>query len=295
MARTRKDQTNKNTTDKMAAAGRGRGEGASWRSWIEPQDVPSLGYSHRVKGWKTDGRVVNLLSNLELCFFYMVEWDPCVVDIREQFPLELEMTLELAKQLKVRHPSVRPRIPRSSRPDDPALRRLRPVIMTTDFNLTVEVGGKRSHRAYAIKPKSALEGEGRGPKRTRQKLKIEELYWEACGVPWALITEDRLDRTLARNVEAVHSCYDLQSYSASLTQEMAERAHEWLFPRVAAGGTCLADLAEHCDGALGLPTGASLVLAKHLIARRRWPVDFSVPFNPCRPLALQAQGGLAAA
>ena len=66
-------------------------------------DVPSNGLASRIWGWKTN-RVHHLLSRLELIFFYMLEWCQDVIDIREQFPLNLDETLAISDRLGVRHP-----------------------------------------------------------------------------------------------------------------------------------------------------------------------------------------------
>lgn len=281
--KTRKDFTNPNTVRKLVNAGCGAGEGEEYLPWLHVQDVPSLGRSHRVPGWKVGGRTVHLLSNLELYFFYSLEWDPAVVDYREQFPLDIALTKQIAKQLNVDHPRTLPHPQSKESVADSEEGKLKAISMTSDFYVTVELDGKRSHRAYAIKPKSKLVGDRSG--RVKEKLKIEELYWEALAVPWQLITEDELDTTLARNVEFVHDCYNLERYKA-LRPEMVDQVDTGLLPKLLAEEGCLSHLANICDQEQNLSPGASLVLAKHLIAHRRWPVDFTKPFNPCRPLHL---------
>ncbi|HEV7736265.1 MAG TPA: hypothetical protein VGO47_02690, partial [Chlamydiales bacterium] len=64
--------------------GRGIGRLANYKPWLHIQDVPSLGLSSRIKGWKTQ-RVHHFLSGLELLYFYILEWSRNVVDIREQY------------------------------------------------------------------------------------------------------------------------------------------------------------------------------------------------------------------
>ena len=61
--------------------GRGRGEGIDYTPWLKVSDVPSIGRSSRIKGWKT-GRTHHLLSNHELKYFYHLEWSDTVIDIR---------------------------------------------------------------------------------------------------------------------------------------------------------------------------------------------------------------------
>ena len=75
--------------------GRGNGELASYKPWLTVRDLSSRGRSHRVYGHKTK-RTHHLLSDLELAIFLILEWNPLIQDIREQFPLRIEQTEEIA-------------------------------------------------------------------------------------------------------------------------------------------------------------------------------------------------------
>ncbi|MGN7300625.1 hypothetical protein [Ferdinandcohnia sp. SAFN-114] len=44
------------------------------------------------------------MSNLERSYFYYLEWATNVIDIREQFPLERQETLEISTELNIPHP-----------------------------------------------------------------------------------------------------------------------------------------------------------------------------------------------
>lgn len=47
------------------------------------------------------------MSDLELATFLLLDWNPSVTDIREQFPLPLQATIQIAEQAQITHPSVR--------------------------------------------------------------------------------------------------------------------------------------------------------------------------------------------
>jgi hypothetical protein len=286
MAKTRKDQVNPNTIAKMRREGRGQGEHKGYKPWLCVPDVPSHGLCHRVFSW-TSERVVHLFSNLELYFFYMKEWDADCLDFREQFPLVQEFTLEIARRQKVKHPQALP-----SAQSIGALtskRKPLPIIMTTDCVITLpKITSKRREHAYSIKPKSKLSGNG--SKRVREKLRIEEEYWRDWhDTPWTLITEDQLNVVLAKNVQSVHSAYFIDRY-ASISQTTIDSANAWLLPKIHDKET-LVRLAARCDSELNLPVGASLVIARHLIARKAtgWRIDFNVPFSPCYRLNFLAE------
>jgi hypothetical protein len=71
---------------KKIREGRGQGTGARYKPWITVQNLSSRGQSNREFGYKA-GRQHDLLSQLELHFFWILEWSLNVIDIIEQFPL----------------------------------------------------------------------------------------------------------------------------------------------------------------------------------------------------------------
>ncbi|MDN5645297.1 MAG: heteromeric transposase endonuclease subunit TnsA, partial [Acinetobacter sp.] len=85
--------------------GRGQGMGKDYQPWLTIQDVPSRGVSHRIYSHKTQ-RVHHLLSNLELYVFLILDWSSSVLDIREQFPLNIDDTREICLEHGLRHPSI---------------------------------------------------------------------------------------------------------------------------------------------------------------------------------------------
>lgn len=76
--------------------GRGQGTLSAYKPWIMIHDFPSLGRVSRVFG-NTMGRIHHLLSNMELSYFYILDWSDKVCDIREQYPLfNIAAVLEIA-------------------------------------------------------------------------------------------------------------------------------------------------------------------------------------------------------
>ncbi len=117
--------------------GHGAGEGLDYKPWLTVRDFPSLGRVHRVWGCKT-GRIHHLFSDLELKVFLHFLWPKSIQDQREQFPLlPLEETIEIAKEMGVRHPT------------DP--RTKHPIVMTTDMVLTVDHGLENTYHPYTVK------------------------------------------------------------------------------------------------------------------------------------------------
>ena len=286
--KTRIDQTNKNTQKRLHRRGRGRGTRGGYQPWHKVQDVPSLGRSIRLQGWKTGIRPVHLLSKLELYFFYSLECNEQVVDYNEQYPLNQTLTLEIASTYNIPHPAAKPHsLPearcryKDEEDEDCEEGTRKPITMTTDFYVTISDSGKIRHAAYALKPAAKIYGPHCG--RTRRKLKIEAIYWKILGIPFRIITEEKINMVLARNVEAVHSYHNLDFFQ-SITQAMVKRVDEWLLPIVVDGKRSLSEACGESDKELSLPRGASLTIAKHLIASRQWALDWSKPFVPCRPI-----------
>jgi len=117
-------RTRTSKSEKWIKEGRGSGVGENYKPWLNIQDVSSKGRSTRLKGIKTN-RQHEFLSDLERNYFYLTEYSDFVVDIREQFPLlPLEETIVIADELGLKHPT------------DPKTNE--PVVMTTDFLLTVD-------------------------------------------------------------------------------------------------------------------------------------------------------------
>jgi hypothetical protein len=84
--------------ERFEKEGRGKGTGAQYKPWLNIGDFASHGRTHNPLGIKT-GRPHQLFSDNEYDFFLMLEWAADVVDIREQFPLPRDKTMEVAMQL----------------------------------------------------------------------------------------------------------------------------------------------------------------------------------------------------
>ena len=245
--------------------GRGQGHGEHYTPWYKVQNVPSLGYAHRVRGWKTNRRH-EFLSNLELGFFLLLEWALPVRDIREQFPLlPLDETVAIAKELGFKHPTV------------PGTHTL--TVMTSDF--VVDVGKNASTEEYArtIKPAKALSSE-----RILEKFEIEKRYWLRRGVDWGVVTEREIPTELVKNIGWVHPYKDISNRLnvGSADVDKAEHAMK----RFIGQGFSLSASASTVDDQFGLPGGTCLALARHFFATRRWLVDMLKPIDPQKQLTL---------
>ncbi|MCP1187729.1 TnsA endonuclease N-terminal domain-containing protein [Priestia flexa] len=148
MAKRKRENSTESKIERWIKEGRGQGEGTNYQPWLEIQDVASEGYATRNKGWKTQ-RKHYFLSELELQYFYTLEWSPYVVDVREQYPLlqfsspYLERTIEIAERLGINHPK-----------ENGSTGPLK--VITTDFYLIVRTKSGLKTVVRSIKPTNNL-------------------------------------------------------------------------------------------------------------------------------------------
>lgn len=174
--------------------GFGTGRGKNYQPYIRVHEFGSSGRSHRIFGWKT-GRLHQLLSDLELYFFLLSQWDDNCVDIREQYPLlPISDTMLVAKNLGIRHPAIKNKAGEE-------------IVMTTDFVLTVKDDNVYRDIVRTIKPKNKIN------ERVINKFKIEKEYFSQKGInDWGIITENEINNTKARNINFIYKSYFWNDY-----------------------------------------------------------------------------------
>jgi hypothetical protein len=257
---------------KRIQEGRGQGIGSDYKPWLTIQEVASLGLVTREKGWKTN-RLHQMLSKLELAYFYVLEWASPVSDIREQYPLlPLEETVRIAQEAGIRHPI------------DPRTRH--PAVMTTDFLVTVRQGIQAKYCARTIKYARDLQS-----KRTIEKFEIERRYWQARNIDWGIVTELDIPTNLTRNVEVLHDYRSLADRLTLSDGEIREVA-EVLTRQMMNTESSLRRVTADCDRRLGLELGSSLAIAYHLLANQQWQIDMDKPLSVSEKLTLVAVTGL---
>lgn len=249
---------------RMQKQGRGLGHGASYKPWITIRDVPSIGFSHRIKGWKTN-RTHHLLSKVECSFFYLLENAPTVVDIREKYPLlPITETLSIAKRLGIRHACI--------------TKTLEPIVMVTDFLVEEQVNGEVKFVAYSVVPENKAHS-----KHFKNRSLIEQLYWKSKGINFVIVTTAQIPKTLARNIEWIHSCWDLK-FSPGIDVALLSQMEAVLYETLQATSIHLNGACLQVDNELGLRRGTSIWAVKHLIATKAWIVDLSLELDVEKPL-----------
>ncbi|EKO3659581.1 heteromeric transposase endonuclease subunit TnsA [Vibrio metschnikovii] len=226
----------------------GQGVGKHYKPFLTVRDVPSKGRVHR-RPALTHNRIVHLLSDLELAAFLIFDWQHSVIDIREQFPLNPEATISIAKRLGIKHPAYQGVI----------------QVMTTD--LLVDFNSDEQHLSKAISVKYAQDLED---ERTIEKLELERRFWEGEGIEWFIFTEHEVPVHFVKNIRwlapHMHS-YDLDDSRRMFVFEsilqMLDANREEKLPVV------LSEL----DQKQGLERGTNLKYFRHLAAQNAFQWD----------------------
>lgn len=174
--------------------GRGSGIGPDYTPLIKVEEARSTGTATRLYDAQ-QGRSVHTLSRTELSFYltskyYFMKAGNPILYVREQYPLNMDDVNRIRRHMGLPH------CPPS---DD----------YSTDFLFDLHNG---QQRAYSLK--SSYEEFDRSTKRgkvqveTSEKLQIrqeiERRYWTERGVPFAIVTGDTLNTTLASNLRTLH-------------------------------------------------------------------------------------------
>jgi len=239
-------------SQKWIKQGRGAGTGKDYQPWLTVRDLPSAGRSHRVWGFQTQ-RTHHLLSDLELSAFFLFDWNPSVTDIREQYPLRIDDTHELAAQAGIRHPEVGGQV----------------QVMSTD--LLVDTNRPDLPRmAIQVKPLSDLSNP-----RTIEKLELERRYWEMKGVPWYLLTDKQIPKAVTKNIAWL---YPAQVVLDGL-EDTLNFASFYLTFFIKHPTAQISQVAMMLDKAYSLAPGESLQKIRSLLALRVFLFDIRKPWS----------------
>ena len=235
--------------------------GKEYKPAITIQDVPSLGRSTRIHGIKT-GRQHEFLSDMERNYFHILNFSDFVIDIREQFPLQLDLTMLIAEELGIKH-TIHPRTKK-------------PVHMTSDFNITINQNGKIKDIVRTIKRKDDLVD-----KRIVEKFEIERIYWSRLNLDWGMVTDIEINKTLALNIDDVmhyYSLEQLEAFSQFDNNEFEDIILAFL-QRFIDSNKTVRELTSIFERDIHLEKGAGIALFKYLIANKFIKIDLLKPLN----------------
>ncbi len=238
-----------NKIARLNAEGHGSGSGAEYRPWLTATMLSSLGRTRQVWSPKT-GRVHHLFSDVEYRLFLALEWGRDVVDIREQFPLERDITLEVARTLKLKHPHY---------PGTHVA-----TVMTVDFLVTRLRHGEKVLEAFDAKRTEEAEDE-----HSLSKLEIARESLAMSGIKHHLVFHTEIPISTIENIEWVREGFlrpeevpPSHDYWPSLQRRMLGSWH------ATKQTLTLQQFCKHFDAMQGCEPGAGLRAARMLIGER---------------------------
>nr|WP_144918440.1 TnsA endonuclease N-terminal domain-containing protein [Moraxella osloensis] len=226
----------------------------SYQPFVKVQDISSLGRSHRVFGHKS-GRTHHLLSDLEVSVFLLFEWNINVVSINEQFELSLKETLALAEEANIKHPSIKG--------ED--------KVMTSDFYITLNAENKAMTSQMALQVKYAKDLDD---PRTLEKIELERRFWKRKDVPFYIITENDIPKTVSTNIKWLYPAKNLHLTHLSwdefkyYSKQLIQHSH-----------LTLVDFCKKCDTANNLEIGTSLSCMKAFFAHNYISFDITKDYR----------------
>lgn len=236
------------------AEGRGTGELSAYRPWLTIGDVPSRGRVRQAFSSKT-GRTHHLLSDNEWHAFLMLERAVDTEDIREQYPLQRDLTQEIALSLGIRHPAY------------PGTRV--PAVMTLDFLVTRIRNGQRTLVALDSKSDEELDNP-----RAMEKLEISREVCQALGIPHHLLLTSLVPATKVKNLEWIRGGalreHEIEPREGFYEEHMTTLLHDIVtYPLEVS----LREFCKRYDARAGVSPGTALRCSRMLMHSRALSVD----------------------
>lgn len=260
--------------DKMLKEGRGQGRLAAYMPWILITDFYSDGLTYYQYSYLT-GRNHEFLSDGENRTFVMLEWRRGNIDVREQFPLPRDFTLEVAAQLGVRHQYY---------PGTHV-----PFVMTLDFLVTRVADAKEHHIAYSVKSESDLKDP-----REIELLEIQRSTCDLLGIAFHLIISERLPRNITNNLIWIRQANidpEENDETRSLLEEHMIRMAQDLAVTQFRGS--LVDYCTNYDRRCSVPAATGMRVARILLSNRTLGMDLNNPTPERAPLSTFKLPGVA--
>lgn len=246
---------NESTIKRFLKEGRGQGTGKNYKPWLYINDLSSRSRSTRIFGHTTQ-RVHHLLSDLQLYYFYLLEFDENVIDIREQFPLLdfHEMNISVDSSLTQKLFDSKTKVPH---------------IFTVSFLITrVGKGQEPDYQARIVKISSELE-----KKSTIERLELLRRYFQKKGIDFGIVTEKEINKTFSKNIGWALAAYDIKDYPELITNYSYLKKDMSLL--ILESNITFHQVFEKIENLYQLQEGLGLVLFKHLIARKYIKMDLT--------------------
>jgi hypothetical protein len=248
------------------AEGRGKGDGPNYLPWLTVFDFTSLGRIERTYSEKF-GRTIHLMADVESNTFYALEWMERVTDLKEEYPLDRDITQEIAKALNIRHPYY----PRTHVP----------MVMTVDFLVTEKNNGKTSYVGYDCKRTEYAEDAC-----AIGYLQIVRTYLAGMDIPHRLVFHSKLPTQKIKSIQWIRGGLlkreEIERYPGYFREKCLIMANEL------SHSTRNVTLEQYCanfETRHGMSQGEGLRVAKMLMHERILLCDLNNPDLASVPLA----------
>ena len=243
---------------KWTAEGRGTGSGASYKTWLKTTDVNSRGNRHR-KRERIHARICNWMSDVEYDIAKAYQCSAYVTELLDQFPLPLDLTRRVARELAVDHPR------------DPTT--------GVDINITTDIVLKViGQKGEVVAPRSVKPEKDLVVFNQLEHAEIERRAWLEMGgeLKFASNSPECLSPALLANANELelHAWMhqDIQPYQGYMEDMSAHLLRAIVSARHSK------PLLQQCldvDHQTGQPEGSTLKVAYHLIGRHEIRVDLA--------------------
>lgn len=238
---------NEATVERLISEGYGQGTGVNYKAWFTARSVASGGNTYRIKG-QTVPRMYTFLSTEEYLLFLLVDHanNDRIFDIREQFPLPRDITLQAAREAGVPHPKY----------DGGKI----DAVMTLDLLLFESLPDGVRTVGFSSSTKSNLELE-----RTIEKGEILRRACLLIGAECFLVPPRLLDTVRARNLEWMHSGESWSDVGEQDKMALDEVLNWFRRDFLRAQGKSLSKFCDEFEKHHHLEPGAGLDAAKFLL------------------------------
>lgn len=210
-------------------------------------------------------RVITFMSQGEKHLYITKLFEPNVIEIKEQYPLDYMLTQQIADAFDVIHP--RKHLTGEL------------TVLTTDLLVTYrEKSGAQYRVAYSFKHSI----DARSKTRTMQKFDIETAYWKRFGVRAEQVLRDDVSKIKAYNLLNYINYYDtelsaseLRKFVSALLDDVIEHPYSSLRESLKAVSSSLKVNPSHCM------TLFANSMFKHIL-----PIDLTQKIKLHKPLNL---------
>lgn len=242
---------------KMNQEGRGQGEGKDYKALYNNQDVVPMTRTTRTQDNQT-GRKAFALSDQELRLRKLIEYGGNVISIDELYPINLDESSTLASELGIEHPM------------DFKTKKRRPIVITMLVTKRTKQGKEKTIAVKYVKVNSLVN------KSVINQLEIIRKWCVQQQYSLMIVTEEKLDSVLIRNISNLHNYLPMNSWEwmAATKDEKIDIMSEFLM-RAVEDDNSERELCSSFGKKYDVELGEVINLYKHLIANKVIKVDLS--------------------